>query len=288
MEAKLPPRLGVVILMGIAVAFASNHISARIAFDHGASVVTGVFARSLFTALAVSTLLRLQRIPMALSPAQLWRAGVIGVVLAVQSYCLYSAVSQITVALALLAFNTFPVMLSLMSWAAGRGRPGRRAVTAMAIALAGLSIALGVWGKPIGAGVLWALAAALAFATALFLTDLWLKEVDGRVRSALTMATVAVLVAIAGIATGAFRPPADATGWAGICLLSMFYGLAITSVFVVLPKMGSASYAVVLNFEPISLLFLGWMILGQGIAPVQIAGAFLVVGAIVWLGLARK
>jgi len=274
--------------MGIAVAFASNHISARIAFDHGASVVTGVFARSLFTALAVFTLLRIQGVRVALSRTQLWRAAIIGVVLAVQSYCLYSAVSQITVALALLAFNTFPVMLSLMSWAAGRGRPGRRAIIAMAIALAGLSIALGVWGKPIGAGVLWALAAALAFATALFLTELWLKEVDGRVRSALMMATVAVLVAIAGTATGAFRPPADATGWAGICLLSMFYGLAITSVFVVLPRMGSASYAVVLNFEPISLLFLGWLILGQGIAPVQIAGAFLVVGAIVWLGLARK
>jgi drug/metabolite transporter (DMT)-like permease len=288
MEAKLPPRLGIVILMGIAVAFASNHISARIAFDHGASVVTGVFARSLFTALAVFTLLRIQGVRVALSRTQLWRAAIIGVVLAVQSYCLYSAVSQITVALALLAFNTFPVMLSLMSWAAGRGRPGRRAIIAMAIALAGLSIALGVWGKPIGAGVLWALAAALAFATALFLTELWLKEVDGRVRSALMMATVAVLVAIAGTATGAFRPPADATGWAGICLLSMFYGLAITSVFVVLPRMGSASYAVVLNFEPISLLFLGWLILGQGIAPVQIAGAFLVVGAIVWLGLARK
>jgi drug/metabolite transporter (DMT)-like permease len=281
MEAKLPPRLGIVILMGIAVAFASNHISARIAFDHGASVVTGVFARSLFTALAVFTLLRIQGVRVALSRTQLWRAAIIGVVLAVQS-------SQITVALALLAFNTFPVMLSLMSWAAGRGRPGRRAIIAMAIALAGLSIALGVWGKPIGAGVLWALAAALAFATALFLTELWLKEVDGRVRSALMMATVAVLVAIAGTATGAFRPPADATGWAGICLLSMFYGLAITSVFVVLPRMGSASYAVVLNFEPISLLFLGWLILGQGIAPVQIAGAFLVVGAIVWLGLARK
>jgi len=274
--------------MGIAVAFASNHISARIAFDHGASVVTGVFARSLFTALSVFALLRLQRIPVALSRAQLGRAAIIGVVLAVQSYCLYSAVSQITVALALLAFNTFPVMLSLMSWAAGRGRPSGRAVIAMAIALTGLSIALGVWGKPVGGGVLWALAAALAFATALFLTDLWLKGVDGRVRSALTMATVALLVAIAGTATGAFRPPADAAGWAGLCLLSMFYGLAITSVFVVLPKMGSASYAVVLNFEPISLLFLGWVILGQAIGPLQIAGAFLVVGAIVWLGLARK
>ena len=288
MEAKLPPRLGVVILMLIAVTFGANHISARIAFDHGASVVTGVFARSLFTSLAVFALLRLQGVPIALSRVQLWRAALIGVALAVQSYCLYSAVSQITVALALLAFNTFPVMLSLMTWAAGRGRPSARAAIAMPIALAGLSIALDVWGKPLGAGVLWALAAGFAFASALFLTDLWLKEVDGRIRSALTMATIALLVAVIGAAAGAFRAPADATGWLGVALLSVFYGLAITSVFVVLPRMGSASYAVVLNFEPISLLFLGWVILGQVIAPLQIFGAFIVVGAIVWLGLARK
>src|SRR4029077_2217287 len=78
MEAKLPPRLGIVILMGIAVAFASNHISARIAFDHGASVVTGVFARSLFTPLDVFALLRLQVVPVALSRAQLGRTAIIG------------------------------------------------------------------------------------------------------------------------------------------------------------------------------------------------------------------
>jgi drug/metabolite transporter (DMT)-like permease len=274
--------------MVIAVTFGANHISARIAFDHGASVVTGVFARSLFTSVAVFALLRLQGVPIALSRVQLGRAALIGVALAVQSYCLYSAVSQITVALALLAFNTFPVMLSLMAWAAGRGRPSARAAIAMPIALAGLSIALDVWGKPIGAGVLWALAAGFAFALALFLTDLWLKEVDGRIRSALTMATVALIVAVIGAAAGAFRAPADATGWMGVALLSVFYGLAITSVFVVLPRMGSASYAVVLNFEPISLLFLGWVILGQAIAPLQIFGAFIVVGAIAWLGLARK
>ena len=102
------------------------------------------------------------------------------------------------------------------------------------------------------------------------------------------MATIALLVAVIGAAAGAFRAPADATGWMGVALLSVFYGLAITSVFVVLPRMGSANYAVVLNFEPISLLFLGWAILGQAIAPLQIFGAFIVVGAIAWLGLSRK
>jgi drug/metabolite transporter (DMT)-like permease len=158
----------------------------------------------------------------------------------------------------------------------------------MPVALAGLAIALDVWGKPLGAGVLWALGAALAFAAVLFLTDLWLKEVDGRVRSMLAMATTAVAVALAGGVSGAFVAPADATGWLGIALLSVFYGLAITVLFVVLPLLGSASYAVVLNFEPISLLALGWLILDQAVSPLQVLGAFVVMGAIAWLGLARK
>jgi drug/metabolite transporter (DMT)-like permease len=269
------------------VTFAANHVSARIAFDHGASVLTGVLARSLFTSAAVFALLYFQGIRIALTRAQLWRTALVGVALVVQSYCLYSAVAQIPVALALLAFNTFPVLLSLMAWAAGRGRPSRRAVIAMPVALLGLSIALDVWGKPVGPGVLWAVAAGLAFATALFLTDLWLPQVDGRVRSALTMATVAIIVLVVGSAAGGFRAPADPTGWLGLALLSVFYGLAITSVFIVLPKLGSASYAAVLNFEPISLLFLGWVILGQVIAPLQILGAFIVVGAIIFLGLKK-
>ena len=288
MSAKLSPRVGIVILLVIATTFGANHICARIAFDHGASVPSGVLARSAFTAVAVFALLRLQGVAIALPRATLLRATLIGIALAAQSYCLYSAVAVIPVALALLAFNTFPMVLALMAWAAGRGRPGARALIAMPVALAGLAIALDVWGKPLGAGVLWALGASLAFATVLFLTDLWLKDVDGRVRSMLTMATTAMLVALAGGAAGAFVAPSDATGWLGIALLSVFYGLAITSLFVVLPMLGSASYAVVLNFEPISLLFLAWMILGQAVSPLQVFGAFVVMGAIAWLGLARK
>src|SRR5262245_20012793 len=49
MQGKLSPQVGIPVLLVIAVTFAANHVSARIAFDHGASVLTGVLARSLFT-----------------------------------------------------------------------------------------------------------------------------------------------------------------------------------------------------------------------------------------------
>jgi drug/metabolite transporter (DMT)-like permease len=48
------------------------------------------------------------------------------------------------------------------------------------------------------------------------------------------------------------------------------------------------SNAALLNFEPIAALILGYLILGQSVAPLQIVGAFIVIGAIVSLGLAKR
>jgi drug/metabolite transporter (DMT)-like permease len=43
-----------------------------------------------------------------------------------------------------------------------------------------------------------------------------------------------------------------------------------------------------MNVEPVFALVLAWLLLGQSIAPLQIAGALLVVGAVTALGLRRK
>ena len=75
------------------------------------------------------------------------RSVLIGLLIAVQSYCLYSAVALIPVALALLAFQTFPMLLSLISWVGGGERPSRRVLFAMPVALVGLALALDVSGQ---------------------------------------------------------------------------------------------------------------------------------------------
>ena len=288
---------GIVLLMLVATTFGANHIAARIAFDHGANVTTGVAFRSTGTALFLLVLLYFQGVPVRQSGQTLVKTTVIGLLLTVQSYCLYSAVARIPVALALLAFNTYPMLLSLLSWAAGGERPARRALVAMPVALAGLAIALDVWGKSgdfagrwheIGAGVLWATGAAVSFSAVLFLTTRWLSDMDGRLRSFFSMIVISAVILVYGAATGDFRVATDATGWIATAALTIFYGTAITSMFVLLPRLGAVNNAVVLNFEPIALLGLGWVILGQAVAPIQIVGAFIVVGAIMVLGLGKK
>ena len=296
-EHSIPRWAGIALLLLIATVFGSNHIAARIAFDHGTNVTTAVAFRSTGTALIVLLLLFFSRTSLKIGQKTFSQSVLIGLLIAVQSYCLYSAVALIPVALALLAFQTFPMLLALISWAAGGERPSPRVLFAMPVALAGLALALDVWGKSgdlagrwaeVGAGVLWALGASVSFAAALYLITRWLGTMDGRLRSFLFMSVVAVVTLAGGSLTNSFALPADGTGWIALALLTLFYGTAITSTFVLLPKLGAVNNAAVLNFEPISVLGLAWIVLDQAVAPLQILGAFIVVGSIAWMGAGRK
>ena len=293
MDAKLPPRLGIVILLGVATAFASNHLAARFAFDHGASVAAAVSVRAASTALVLLVLMRLQGVALALPRALRGKAVLAGLLIATQSYCLYSAVALIPPALALLVFQTSPMLYVLLSWAMGKEAPRWRALAPMLLALAGLALALDLasgrlavrWSE-IGAGVLWAFASGASMSVVYFLNAHALKSLDGRLRTFVMTAVTAALVLTGGAAAHKLALPADAVGWTGLACLTVFYCVAMISLFMVLPRVALTSTAA-LNFEPIALLLLAWIFLGHSVTPLQMVGALLTVGSIVWLGASK-
>ena len=292
MDAKLSPGVAVLILLGVASAFASNHLCARIAFDHGASVVTAVSVRATFTALLLLVMMRLQGVAVSIPRELRWKTLLAGLLIASQSYCLYSAVALIPPALALLVFQTSPMLYVLLTWALGKERPSWSALPPMVLALVGLALALNV--RPgssgagsIPAGIAWAFASGLSMTVVYYLNANALKPLDGRLRTFAMTAVTAVLVIVAGTAAGAQVLPTDATGWAGILLLAVFYCIAMISLFFVLPRLPTTTTAA-LNFEPIALLALGWLILGFTATPLQLVGAVLTVSAIAWLGLLKR
>jgi drug/metabolite transporter (DMT)-like permease len=293
----LSRRLGIAVLLAIATLFGTNHVAARFAIDHGTSVAAAVAIRSAVTALVLLVLLpRLWNISLRISRGMLLRSMLVGGIVAVQSFCLYSAVARIPVALALLVFNLYPMLFMLLSAAAGKEKLRPNALAAMVLSLAGLALALNIrvegfagrWDE-IGVGVLWALAAALSMMMVLYLNAHWLKALDGRLRTLIMMAVTATLVLAGGAAAGALALPIDPTGWTGLAALTLLYGTAITSLFIVLPRLGGgAASTVALNFEPIAVLAIAWLALGQSVTALQLLGAFVVVGAIAWLGAARR
>lgn len=294
--APMPRPVAVLLLLAVSVAFAANHVAARVAFDNGVNVLTAVTVRSAGTALVLAVLLRAAGIGWRL-PAISWRAALnFGVLITVQSLCLYSAVARIPVALALLTFGTFPLVLAALSWLSGGERPVPRVLMAMPVALGGLALALGVIGSSgltlpaggIATGVAFAFTAALVFGIALQLASTRLREIDGRLRSCIGMSVVAVMGGVAGAASDGFAWPQAAAGWAGLAMLTVLYGTAFTSTFILLPRMGTVNNAAILNFEPIAALFLGWLILGQAVGVTQLVGAMVVIGAIVVVATAPR
>jgi drug/metabolite transporter (DMT)-like permease len=223
----------------------------------------------------------------------------IGLLIGVQSLCLYSSVARLPVALALLAFNTYPIWTAVWAAVLYRHPPERPMIIAMPVILLGLALALDVFGAAsglgasgqwarIGAGVAFALAAAGTFGLALVLTQHETGDLDGRVRTASTM-VLASLVALASVTMqGGFRLPTAAAGWGGLAALTFLYGTAFTIMFTVLPRLGVVGNSAIMNVEPVFALVLAWLILGQSIAPVQVAGALIVVGAVMALGMRKR
>jgi drug/metabolite transporter (DMT)-like permease len=292
----LTPRVGIAALMLIATIFGANHVAARVAFDHGTSVSAAVAIRSAATAIFLFIMLRALRVPLGLGQGNLGKALAVGVLVAIQSYCLYSSVARIPVALALLVFNVYPFLFMLIAAATGKEKLRPRALVAMPVALGGLALVLDVrlegwddrW-RELGEGVAWGLGAGVSFALVLFCNAHWLKAMDGRVRTLAMMVVTAAILLVLGAASGTMALPRDGTGWLGLALLTLLYGIAITSLFTVLPRVGGgAASTVALNFEPIAVLGIAWVVLGQSFRPLQVLGALVVVGAIAWLSLGKR
>jgi len=286
-------------LLLIALMMGANHVAARFAFNDGVDVATAVVFRSVITAIALMVLIGVQQVPVRFTARHKRFLPVIGLLIGFQSLFLYSAVARLPVALALLAFNTYPIWIAFWAWAIYRHPPDRPMLIAMPVILIGLALALDVFGATsglgasgqwsrIGAGVAFALAAAATFGIAMVITQHEAADIDGRVRTAATM-SVAGAVALATVALqGGFHLPAAAPGWWGLATLTILYGTAFTIMFTVLPKLGVVGNSAIMNVEPVFALVLGWLLLGQAIAPPQVVGALVVVGAVMALGMRKR
>ncbi|MFY8104629.1 MAG: EamA family transporter [Ramlibacter sp.] len=283
----------------VAFLMGANHVAARIAFNHGADVATGVLFRSGGTALVVLAIVLAQRVRTQATPRQKRVIAFIGLLIGCQSLLIYSAVARLPVALALLAFNTYPITGALWSWGLWNQRPERAIALAMPVILVGLALALDVLGAAsglgasgqwahIGAGVAFALAASTVFGLTLALTQHEVAGVDGRVRTAASLFLAAAVAGVAILAQGGPHFPQDTVGWIGLASLTLFYGTAFTILFTVLPRLGIVGNSALMSVEPVFALVLAWLLLGQAIAPMQVVGALVVVGAVVALGLRKR
>ena len=293
--APLPRHIAIATLLCLGCAFAGNHVAARVAFDDGAGVLLAILMRSGGTMLALGMLVWWQRQPIRLPPGA-WRWQlVLGLLIATQSICLYSAVARVPVAIALLVANVFPILLVLLTWGLGGPKPTARRAILMGVILVGLVFVLDVPGRLSSGermqpewilGIALAFTAATVFAVALWITDHKLSTLRGSVRSMLTMSIVFSTSAIAGfsgVLPGGLDLPASSTGWTALATLVVLYCTGFTLLFVSVPRLDMPRNAPVMNIEPVATLIMGWIVLDQMLAMGQIFGGLIVIAGIVLL-----
>ena len=295
-----PRHIAVAILAAVACFFAGNHVAARLAFENGTGLLLAILCRS---GIALSILIAIVfikrhsiRLPRRLGRWQL----VLGLMITIQSLCLYSAVARVPVALALLTANTFPIILALLTWGLGGPRPTLRATCLMLFILSGLVLALDLPAILTGGaevtsswwlGIGFALMAATVLSMAFWVTDHKLAGISGPVRSMFTMVVVFISMIIAGIGDvvpGGMGLPNATPGWMGLMALMLLYGGAFAVLFINVPRLDMARNAPVMNMEPIATLLFGWVVLGQIISPIQMLGGLVVVSGIVILTLRKN
>ena len=269
-------------LLGAAISLGTGHVCARYAFGHGVGILTAATFRALCASTILLCLLRWQRAPIRVSVPAFRGILLLGLGVVAQTLLVQVAVKRLPVTLAILVFYTYPFLTATASAVLGDHRLTRARVLSLVAAFGGLALVLGVNPDRVDPlGVAAAFGASLAFTGILVMTPRLAPGVAAPLRTFLMMGTAAIVFATSAVAADAFLLPRDGPAWLGLAGLAVFYAAGIVMLFLLLPSVGAASAAVILNLEPVAVAGIAGIALGEHLGPWQWAGALIVVGAIV-------
>jgi drug/metabolite transporter (DMT)-like permease len=282
---------GTLFCLGSGAAFGSMAIFGKLSYDEGANVATlltirFVIGAVLFWALVVARGLtpsvpKLPRRDIAIALA-LGAAGY-----SAQAGLYFAALERIDASILSLLLYTFPAMVTVSAIALGRERVSARRLTALALTSGGLVLVLvgaaaGAF-DPLGAAM--ALGAAVVYTIYILTSESAAGRISPYLLSALVCTGAAVTLTLGSAAIGQLRPQdITAEGWlwmAGIGIVSTV--TAIGLFFAGLRRVGPSTAAILATVEPVVTVFLAFLVFGETLAAIQIAGAVLVLTSVLVL-----
>ena len=268
-------------LLSFAVAFAMVGICSALALNAGSNPLTVVTVRSAEAVLLLAGAFHLGGVSLKLPPRDLGYAALVAVPLTANNYLLNAAFGLIPVPLAVLIFYIWPALSTAASWALGRDRFRARSAAGLSAAFIGVALALNVDFTPAQAkGVVYAAAAAVTWSVAFILMGQFFQGRDTRPATFWTTLMALAVFVLSCALTREVALPATAGGWIGLAGVGFFYSFALIGLFAATARIGPMRAGFYMNFEPVASVLLAALILGQTLAPVQLAGAALVICAL--------
>ena len=212
--------------------------------------------------------------------AALFVWGVVGY--AGQSALFFLALKRIPAGLTEVLLYTCPAFLALILWGKTRRRPQSSRLAAIALAMAGVGLCAGrIDGAADALGAALAVLSGLWYAAFLIWMHHLTPGIPGAVSGAYIITGAAFSFSLASLLLGTgFLLPRTVAEWgsmAGLVLSSTVFGFVL---FVAgLKRVGPQVASLLSTFEPLGTLLLAAILLGERLAPLQWAGAALIIGA---------
>ena len=282
-------RLGSALCIASAIAFGAMAIFGKLAYDAGVGVLTLLFVR--FTIAAPVLWIAALRRPAGFAGPRrtLLAALALGAVgYALQAGLYFAALARMDASLLSMLLYTFPAMVTAAAIALGRETASRRRTGALLVSSGGLALVL--LGAGSGTfdwlGTALGLGAALTYTAYILVSDRVGGDIEALPLSALITTGAAITFGVAGAATGSLDTGFASEGWVWLAAIALVSTVTpITLFFAGLRRVGPSTAAILSTLEPPTTVALAFLVFGESLTALQLAGAALVLGAAVSLNL---
>jgi drug/metabolite transporter (DMT)-like permease len=286
---------GTLMCLASGAAFGTMAIFGKLAYGDGATVgtllaVRFTLAAALFWALLAATGAARQIRALSRRDAGLGLAlGALGYT--AQSGCFFAALERIDASLLSLLLYTFPAIVAAAAIALGRERFDGRRMAALGLASGGLVLVVAGAGSgaldPLGAVL--GLGAALVYSTYILVSEGICARVQPTVLATLVCTGAAVSFVVGTALLGELRPgELTVAGWGWLaCLAGVSTVAAISLFFAGLRRVGPTTASILATVEPLVTVLLAFLVFGEMLGTVQLAGGALVLAAVLVLNARR-
>jgi drug/metabolite transporter (DMT)-like permease len=284
---------GTILCLASGAAFGAMGVFGKLAYGDGATVgtllsVRFVLAAALFWVLVLAGGGARQVRALGARDVALGLAlGACGYALQAGSY--FAALQRIDASLLSLLVYTFPAIVAAAAVTLGRERMDARRLIALALASGGLVLVVAGAGAgaldPLGAAL--GLGAAVVYSTYILVSEGISRRMSPQVLSALVCTGAAVPLTIGAALLGDLRPgELTVAGWGWLAGLAAVSTVASISLFFSgLRRVGPTTASILATVEPLVTVVLAYLIFGEALGVVQLAGGALVLAAVLVLNL---
>jgi drug/metabolite transporter (DMT)-like permease len=278
--------LGVLLIAISAASFGAMAIFTHYAYASGANVIGLLAVRFSLAAVALMVVMRVRRIGIPPWSRVAGLAAMGGIGYAGQSFTFFTALNYAPASLVALLLYLYPMFVTVLAAVFLHERLTPAALVALVLCSVGAGLTVGGAGLSGGSalGVLLGVSSAVIYSIYITVGARVTRGVDPLACTTVICTAAAVVYAGMAVAGVPAQFPGTVAGWAAsLAIAGLSTVVAILAFFAGLQKLGAAQASMLSTLEPVVTVVLAALLLGESIAPMQMAGGALILAGVLWL-----